>query len=83
MARMTHAAQIDLRFGDPARECLEFWRWLLARQFRARAPPPLRIRLDRSKLAGSTRGETRFAPRERGPVQFSDQCWPAHSRGWP
>jgi hypothetical protein len=24
MSRMTHAAQIDLRFGDPAREFLNF-----------------------------------------------------------
>jgi hypothetical protein len=24
MARMTHAAQIDLRFGDPARKLLDF-----------------------------------------------------------
>ena len=65
MARITHAAQIDLRFGDRRASSCSVWR--LSRQFRARAFPPLRTRLDRSKLAGSTRGGVRFAPCEHGP----------------
>ena len=71
--------QIDLRFSDPAREPLDS----------ALASGPAishantstsSERLDRSQPAGSSHGKTRFAPRERGPLQFSDQCCPAHSR---
>jgi hypothetical protein len=42
--------------------------------------PLLRTRLDRNKRVGSTRGETRFAPRERGPGRFAGRCWLAHSQ---
>jgi hypothetical protein len=56
----------------PGARALGFRRLRLARRFRARALPPLETRMARSKLASLTRGETRFAPRERGPVQFSE-----------
>jgi hypothetical protein len=82
MAGVTHAAQIDLRFGDPARESLDFGVGVCPGNF-ARALPPLRTRPDRNKRAGSIRGEARFAPRERGPARFSGRCCPARLCGWP
>jgi len=82
MARVTHPAQIDLCFGGLAREFLDFGAGVGPGDF-ARERFHLLGELDRNTPAGSSRGEMRFALRERGPVRFSGRCWPARWRGLP
>ena len=78
MARVTHTAQINLRFGDPAGELLGLRVGVSPRDLPAQAfPPPLTI-LDWNKRESSARGEVRFAPRERDPEGFLGRCWPLH-----
>jgi hypothetical protein len=60
MARITHAEQIDLRFGDLACEVLNFR--VGARAGNLRGFRLLRTTPDRHERAGLAHGETRFAP---------------------
>ena len=83
MACVTHAPQIDLRFGDPARQFLDFGVGACPGNF-ARE----RFHLFARGWVGTNgkaqpRGEARFAPIERGPGRFAGRYWPARWRGWP
>jgi hypothetical protein len=76
---VVHGARGANRLALP--RCCErvaaFWSSRLRRRFRTRALPPLRIRLDRHKVANSNRADARFAPRGRGLRSFGAGTGPS------
>ena len=78
MPRVAHAAQIDLCFGDLARECHAYRVGVRTGDFAGELPL---IILDRNKREGLARDEMRFWPREYGPGRFWGPYWRAHSPG--
>ena len=66
MARVTHAAQIDLRFGDPACEHLDVSAGVRPRDLTCEGLHLFRQALGRTGRAGSTRGGMHFSPSGRG-----------------
>ena len=83
MARVTHAMQIDLRFGDPAREFSDFSVGFRSGDF-AREQFHL-FAQDWIRTNGQAQPVAKRVSRQASaaPARFSGRCWPVRFCGLP
>ena len=82
MARITYAAQIDLRFGDLACENLDMNAGVPPRDLTREGLHLFSKAFGQTRRGGSNRGGTHFLPSGHGHDGFSARCSSERSRGW-